>query len=270
MANHVAGFCDEVGMLTMLGADDSREEFVRRHLKDNIRDIFHYRKKAPTTIKKRYVESYFKSKLFEVYTFEDRKLGPEEVDAIYSRLDELLDEYDVVIVADFGHALLADPIIELLCDKARFMGLNTQVNAGNKGFNTISKYRRADLITLNEGEIRWDARDQHGNVEGIIQDLSQRSGCERILVTRGHYGNLVYEGGDVFHAAPALATRVVDRVGAGDAVFALSVLYSAAGAPMEMVGFIGNVAGAIATGIMGNRTAVERSVLVRSIQSLLK
>ena len=35
-ANHAAGFCDQVDMVTVLGAADSREDFIRAHLKPNV------------------------------------------------------------------------------------------------------------------------------------------------------------------------------------------------------------------------------------------
>jgi sugar/nucleoside kinase (ribokinase family) len=63
---------------------------------------------------------------------------------------------------------------------------------------------------------------------------------------------------------------VVDRIGAGDAVFSITALCVAQKAPIEVVGFVANVVGAQAVGIVGHRKPIERVPLYRYIESLLK
>ena len=67
-----------------------------------------------------------------------------------------------------------------------------------------------------------------------------------------------------------MATQVVDRIGAGDAVFAVSTLCAAKEAPMEVVGFVGSLAGAQAVATVGHRSSVERIPLIRHMETLLK
>jgi sugar/nucleoside kinase (ribokinase family) len=62
----------------------------------------------------------------------------------------------------------------------------------------------------------------------------------------------------------------VDRIGAGDAFLSLTAPCVAQGAPMELVGFIGNVAGAQAVATVCNRTPLERMPLTRYVEHLLK
>ena len=69
---------------------------------------------------------------------------------------------------------------------------------------------------------------------------------------------------------PAFATKVVDRVGAGDAVFAVTSLLAAQNVPMELIGFIGNVVGSEAVAVVGNKSSIERTPLCRHIEHLLK
>ena len=44
-------------------------------------------------------------------------------------LESLLPQYDVVIVTDYGHGMLGQEAVELLCDHSRFLAINTQANA---------------------------------------------------------------------------------------------------------------------------------------------
>ena len=69
---------------------------------------------------------------------------------------------------------------------------------------------------------------------------------------------------------PVFSTRLVDRIGAGDACLAMTGPCAALGAPTEVLGFLGNVAGAAACGIMGNKSYIDPVSYLRGITSLLK
>ncbi|MFC2022213.1 PfkB family carbohydrate kinase [Chloroflexota bacterium] len=270
VANHVANFCDNVGILTMLGAKDSQEDYVRHNVNNSVDKFFLYRADSPTIVKRRFVENYLLQKLFEIYEINDEELDQAQSQALCARLDEVLPQYDIVIVADYGHGMLTRDAIKFLCDKAPFLAVNTQTNAGNKGFNTISKYPRADFVSLARHEIMLEERSREGGLREMILNVSRKLDCGQIVVTCGKDGNVCYSRDEGFFEAPALASQVVDRMGAGDAVLSLTTLCVAQKAPMEVVGFIANVVGAQAVTTLGHRTSIERVPLFKSIESLLK
>ncbi len=271
IANHLSDFCAQVDVLTYLGKNNSQEEFVRKHLKPGIKPTFIYKKDSPTIIKRRYVENYLLTKLFEVYLMNDELLdGPDE-EKLCKFLSSQLAKYDLVLVADYGHGLMTPRAIELVCQKAKFLAVNTQINAANVGFHTISKYRRADYVCIHEGEIRLDHRSRKGNLHKMVQDLAKKISASRITVTRGKIGTIVYDKArKTFDECPAFAMKVIDRIGAGDAVLALTSLCAANKVPGDIMGFLGNLVGAQAVMIVGNRSAIDRVQLVRSMESLLK
>jgi sugar/nucleoside kinase (ribokinase family) len=151
-----------------------------------------------------------------------------------------------------------------------FLAVNTQSNAGNHGYHTISKYPRADYFCIAENEMRLDARDRRGELRDRVAATARRLGARATAVTRGNKGCLGWSAADGFVEVPALAGKVVDRVGAGDAFLAVTAPCVAQDAPAEVVGFIGNVVGAQAVATVCNRSAVERVSLVRHIEHLLK
>ena len=157
-----------------------------------------------------------------------------------------------------------------MCRKTRFLAVNTQLNAANTGFNSISKYPRADYLCVHDGEIRLDTRSRLGDIKTLVSEVAQRSSCPTIMVTRGSKGTLLYRVNRGFVESPALALKVVDRIGAGDAVLALTATLVAARVPEDVVGFIANVIGAQAVQIVCNRTSIERIPLIKHIESLLK
>ena len=104
----------------------------------------------------------------------------------------------------------------------------------------------------------------------LILEVTRRIDCGRFTVTQGKQGSLHYSIGDGFTEVPALATRVTDRVGAGDAVLALTSVLVAQDASWDIVGFVGNVAGAQMVTDLGNRASINKISLCKYIISLLK
>jgi len=270
IANHLASLVDEVSLVTFLGARDAHEGFVRKHLAPNVKPTFLYKKDSPTIVKRRFVESYLLSKLFEVYVFNDEYLDDDDDAQFGSRLEAMTTGYDLVVVADFGHGIFTQNAIDMLQQKAKFLAVNTQQNAANIGFHTISRYSRADFVCTNERELRSDSRARVGQIEPLILALVERLRVENTLVTRGKRGALFYRVSEGWSGGPAFASSVTDRVGSGDAVLAWTAPMVAAGLPGKMIAFVSNIIGAEAAQIVGNRSAVDRVATYKFIDSLLK
>jgi rfaE bifunctional protein nucleotidyltransferase chain/domain len=269
-ANHLAGFCREVDVLTFLGEGRDEESFVRSACKANVTLRSVIKPDSPTIVKKRYVEKYLGQKLFEVYSMNDSPMDGQAEAEFLRALDDDLPGYDLVVVADYGHGLLSPGAIDRLSRAAPMLCVNTQSNAGNHGFNMISKYPRADYVCLAQREFALETRNGRLSPEEMLRHVADQLRCPRVMMTQGKYGATFHTAPNQFDQVPAFATQVVDRVGAGDAVLALTSLCVAADAPAEIVAFVGNVVGAEAVTIMGNQRAIERIPLYRHVECLLK
>ncbi|MBI2916174.1 MAG: adenylyltransferase/cytidyltransferase family protein [Elusimicrobia bacterium] len=269
-ANHLAGFSQSVNMVSCLGKKNSREDFILEHMKPHVEPKFFYREDAPTIVKRRYVWDPFLVKMFEVVFLEDRPLSPSLEKEVLQTLNKTLHTYDLVLVADYGHGFLTPNLIHLLCKKSKFLAVNTQTNSANTGYNTITKYPRADYICIDEPEMRLAHQDRYGKLEDLILKTSKNLNCQNVTVTRGHLGSLIYSKRDGFFTTPIFSKEIVDRVGAGDAFLAVTAPLVAKKAPTDLVGFIGNAVGALAVRIVGNKTPVEPVPLFKFITALLK
>ena len=269
-ANHVASFCKEVACIMQLGTENSHEAFIENKLRPNVKRIALHRRNSPTIVKRRLVENYFFLKLIEIYEINDAALTPEEDEAVCQAIMEHVPRYDLVIVIDFGHAMLSERARRILCERAKFLAVNAQCNAGNLGHHALSKYRGADFITATEMEVRIESRDRHGEVRMLTQEVYEKLGCDRLIVTRGKNGCLCCDAQEGLVDIPAVAGKVVDRIGAGDAFLSVSALLAALGAPLEVIGFAGNAAGALAVATVANREPIDRVAYVKQIESLLK
>lgn len=269
VANHLAEFCDDVSLVSVTGEQNAQREYIAGRLNAAVKAHFVGRPDAPTIVKRRFVEHYFFTKLFEVYEINDGQPSEADNAAVCRQLRARVADFDAVVVFDFGHGMLSPEAVQVLCDGAKFLAVNTQSNAGNLGYHTVSKYPRADYVCITENELRLDSRDRRGDPRRMVEGLVQRTGCRAVSVTRGARGCLCYSPTDGFVEVPALAGKVVDRIGAGDAFLTLTAPCVAQGAPMEVVGFVGNVAGAQAVATVCNRTPIDRAALARHVEHLL-
>jgi bifunctional ADP-heptose synthase (sugar kinase/adenylyltransferase) len=267
IANHVAQFCDEVQVVSALGTVDSREEFVRSCLAPNVECCFVRLDGSPTIVKRRYIDAYSLAKLIGVYQMDQGTIGKDAEASFCDALTSYVSSSDLVIVADYGHGLITRRAVQVLAENAPFLAVNTQLNAANHGYHTLSKYPRADFACLHEGELRMDARDQERELEILVEEAAMRLGSRSFLITLGKRGTLLFDRSG-FHSCPALADKVVERVGAGDAVLSVTSPAIAAGVAPELVGLLGNLAGAQAVSVMGNRRSISKPALVERVRDL--
>jgi len=269
-ANHLASFCDNVHLMSFIGTVNSQEEFIRSSLNPKIKATLLPLEDEPTIVKRRFVENYPFQKMFEVYVISDKETHESGSKKLCAHLEETLSHYDLVLALDYGHGMLDRNTIDLLSRQAPLLAVNTQLNAHNRGFNTISKYPRADYICISENEIRLDYRSRKEDLRKIMREVAARVGCPYTTITRGKQGSLCHHEKEGFFEVPAFTTHIVDRVGAGDAVFAVTSLCVAQKAPMEIVGFMANIVGAHAVGIVANQRPVEGVSLMKHIATILK
>ncbi len=270
VANHVANFVDQVRLVTILGEKDDHEPFIRSQLRPNVSPAFFTQPGSPTALKRRFVDGYTLNKLFEVYVMDDSGLSADRETEVCRLLREEASAYDLVIAADFGHGAITDCVVTALTENSRYLAVNTQANAGNRGFHTVSRYPRADYVCLAEHEIRLEMRNLTDNVRPLMDRVGRSLDCSRLVVTRGRHGCIVRDREGEFVEVPSFAQKVVDRVGAGDAFFSVTALAAMQGASNELIGFLGNVVGSLAVEIVGNQKSIDALSVKKYIVSLMK
>lgn len=269
IVNHLAGFVEEVALIGLLGRENSKENFIRENLKSPIKFFPCFRDDGSTVIKTRFLEEAFKQKMFEVCYFNNYPINSQVEEETLNLLKELLPQYHLVISADFGHGFLTPRIIDLLCKDAPYLVVMAQSNSANFGFNPITKYQRADYIVIDHAEIRLACHDQNGDLEPMAKKISNLLKCPRINITLGHEGTL-YCNENVFYKVPIASWKVVDTIGAGDAVLAITSPLTYLGIDPELIAFAGNCAGALAVQYLGNKESIDPAQLKKLIETLMK
>ncbi|HSX13485.1 MAG TPA: PfkB family carbohydrate kinase [Chlamydiales bacterium] len=272
IANHVSQYAGNVTLLTAIGKECPYGSFITTTLDPKVKKEFVYLEETSTLIKKRYLLKDGKtlSKLFETYSGQEKGLNAKQSSQVVQFLKEKAKDYDLVLVSDFGNGFSNSQITDALSDVPSFLAVNTQTNSGNRGFNVITHYRRADYISLNEPEIRLAAQDRTSSLEGIAVDISEIMNCPAIAMTKGVHGVACYSRDENYFHIPAFATNSIDRIGAGDSFLSLSSLCMAGGESLLLSGFVGSIAAALSVQMIGNQEPIKKAALCKFIIRLLK
>lgn len=272
MANHIAQFAGEVTLVTALGKECPYRGFVLQNLNSKIKLEEVLLEDASTLVKKRYVlkDGNTITKLFETYSSPECPLSLQQVEKITRLLADTGSRYDLVLACDFGNGFTNPQITDAISEVSSFLALNTQTNSGNRGFNLVTNYKRADYISLNEPEVRLAAHDRFSALEGIAADIGQLMGNAALSVTRGVRGVVCYDIHGAVTEIPALTTTSVDRIGAGDSYLSLSSLCLAKGLPLKIAGFLGSVAAAMSVQMIGNQEPIRKVPFCKFVTRLMK
>lgn len=268
-ANHLADFCEKISILTVLGEKESFKDFIKKGLKPKIDFHFFLEEEGQTIVKSRFFEKAFLQKLFEIYYFDDQPLSLKTKKKILNYLRQKIKDYDLVIVKDYGHGFFDEEIIKFLEKKANFLAVMAQTNSANYGFNLITKYKKADFVCIDHNEARLATALKTEDIKEVGKILLKKIKTKNLIITLGHNGSITFQGKKIY-SCPVFSYKVVDRLGAGDAFFALTSPLVFLKTPIEVVNFIGNVVGALKITTIGNKESLTKEKLFGFLKTLLK
>ena len=201
-------------------------------------------------VKTRFVDQETGSRLFE-------SKSPDLREVDHAGLPDF-DDYDVVLVADFGHGLIDATALNARIEAHRsaFVAGMAQVNSTNYGYNLPTKFSGLDYCSLNRTEAELCLRERGLPLRRLVDRMVALLDVPSLSVTDGEQGAMVIRNGTVF-AIPTVSTSVVDTVGCGDAYFALSSLAASLGCPVGIVALAGSIAAAAAAQQRGNENSTS-------------
>lgn len=271
VANHISDFVNSVTLFSTYGVNRDKNylEFITSHLKNNVEFEGVFLKDRPTVLKKRLVDGVFKHKLFEIIDIDDSEYDKDEKEMVLSKLKELKNKYDLIVVADFGHGLIDKDVVKELEDSKIFLSVNAQTNSANRGFNLLTKYSRCDYFSIDKEEAKLAVHDRYADITHVHSELMKLTSAKLGSITLGVHGSAVKEDSGKTSTCPALSREVVDTIGAGDAYLSVTSLLAKHGASTEEIAFVGNAVGAMAVKILGNKSYIEKTALLKYIKTLL-
>lgn len=270
---HIREFTPHVKLVSLVGQepwlDGLLNEFIAPHEQDLVRSP-----KFTTIVKQRFVEPRHEgkelSKLFSVNYINKR--APEEAlqYAVLDRIADQIDDYDLVLVMDFGHGMLEDIVRVYVQEEAKLLAVNCQTNSNNHGFNILGRrYHRADIFTLDQTEMNLTVGRRDLDYGKELSNLAGQLNSRYAWLTRGVTETLGRNCQKELCACAPFERTVVDTLGAGDAFCAVASLAAAAKLPLNVATFMGQLAGAQAVKIVGNSEPIRKAKFLKGGSSML-
>lgn len=268
VVKNISQLCDNVTFISLAQSKKLVSE-IKKQINSNVNLQFFFPKNYKEVSKNRFIDINFKRKFFEFYEFNNVEIFNKELNKF---LKNNLKKFDKVIVCDFGHGLFNKEVVSIIESNSNFSCINVQTNSGNRGYNLFSKYSKGNLLVLDEPELRLGLSERYSLIEEIVNNKKLKK-FKNLMVTRGIRG-LIYKNKKTntknFFSFPALSTKVVDTMGAGDAAFSYVSLFVNNTTNVILVGLISSIAAAIKTTIVGHETFVKKQLVERSLESIVK
>ena len=217
IANLCSSFAKETKIISFLGEKKEEKNFVLRSLNKKIKHNFLLKKDSPTIIKTRYLDDYRKSKILGVYDLNDDLISKKEENNFLNIIKNNIKNYDIIIVADYGHGIITKKIRKIITSYSKKLFLNTQINSFNRGYHTVYKYLKINSLIINESELRYELKDKNSKILDLAKKLRKKISVDTIIVTKGKWGSILINCKNWSSIlCPAFSENNIDTVGAGD------------------------------------------------------
>lgn len=225
VAEHLRAAGAQVVFSTVLG-DDALKDFVLNGLKKSgveCRPVIDSTR--PTTNKNAIVAGGYR--LLKIDTLDNRTISDEILDKLAKTVKGT--SCDAVVFSDFRHGIFNRRTIPRLVKAIPPKAYKVADSQVASRWGNITEFKNFDLITPNEREARFALADQDSGIRPLASALYDSANCKTLILKLGERGVLTcrsknHEFLDSFAVVDSFVDRLVDAVGAGDALLAYATL----------------------------------------------
>ncbi|WP_230409690.1 D-glycero-beta-D-manno-heptose-7-phosphate kinase [Undibacterium fentianense] len=239
----------ETSLLGVIGEDEAGQQVESLLKQVGIRSYLNHDPSISTIIKLRVIGR--QQQLIRI-DFEEKPTEQVLQDKL-SRFQNLISEYDVIVLSDYAKGGLVN-IAQMIASAKK---LSKVILVDPKG-SDYSIYKGATMLTPNKSELKqvigqW--RDESDLTEKA-QNLRKELQMQALLLTRSEEGMTLFTDAEVLQV-PAMAREVFDVSGAGDTVIATVAAMLSEGKNLQESVLIANKAGGIVVGKLGTATVTR-------------
>ena len=245
VAKHLAAAGGRVTFSTVLGEDGYRDFVIDDLRRADIEVNAVIDRSRPTVNKNAIVVGGYR--LLKVDTLDNRSISDQILEDITRSVRDV--PTDAVVFSDFRHGLFnrrtIPQLVQALPDGC-FRVADSQVASR---WGNITDFQGFDLITPNEREARFALGDQDSGIRPLASNLYDAARCRLLILKLGERGVLAccsadHESLDSFFVIDSFVDRLVDAVGAGDALLAYATLAMLAVGDAGIATILGSMAAA--------------------------
>jgi len=261
VAKHLRKAGAEVTFSTVLG-NDPLKDFVLNDLESaGIECLAIIDPTRPTTQKNAFITNGYR--MLKVDKLDNRPISEKAVETLKNQLAS--HSVDAVVFSDFRHGIFNKFTIPQLAAAVPAGAMRVADSQVSNRWGNILEFQNFDLITPNEREARFALGDQDSTIRPLALDLYKKAGCKVLILKLGERGVFTYRAPNPevrsFFTVDTFADRVVDPVGAGDAMLSYATLTMAATRSNVLGSILGSLAAAVACEHDGNNPVAPDDVL---------
>lgn len=246
VAKHLRAAGAEVTFSTVLGNDAYRSFVLDDLATAGVHCMPIIDETRPTTNKNAIVAETYR--LLKVDTLDNRSISDKIVEQLRRQIADSRGQ--AVVFSDFRHGMFnrgTIPQLTAAIPEGTFRVADSQVASR---WGNILEFQGFDLITPNEREARFALGDQDSVVRPLALELHTRAKCKTLILKLGDRGIITYRSDSpvdyrAFFAVESFVDRLVDAVGAGDALLAYATLSLVATRNDVIASILGNMAAAV-------------------------
>jgi rfaE bifunctional protein kinase chain/domain len=225
VAEHLRAAGADVTFSTVLGEDNLKDFVLEGLSRSGVECKPIIDKTRPTTNKNAIISGGYR--LLKLDTLDSRSISDKIVLSLTQAIAE--EPADALVFSDFRHGVFNRRTIPTLTEAipaGMYKVADSQVASR---WGNITEFRGFDLITPNEREARFALGDQDSGIRPLAADLYDAAQCKTLMLKLGDKGVLTCRHGDhqaldSYFVVDSFVDRLVDGVGAGDALLAYSTL----------------------------------------------
>lgn len=215
----------KVNVMSVIGDDEVGSDI--KHMLDaqSVKSFLVEQKGRKTSRKTRIMASH--SQVVRYDKESKNNISPESVKKLYSKLQEKINAYDIILLSDYDKGVLTDALLKKVISYANKHDIKVLVDPKGTDY---TRYEGAYLLTPNKKEAEQASSvviENDDRLKDALVKLKDDASLGVSIITLSENGIAILENDEVV-VKPTVAREVYDVTGAGDTVlaslgFALSV-----------------------------------------------
>ncbi|MBW2449712.1 MAG: D-glycero-beta-D-manno-heptose-7-phosphate kinase [Deltaproteobacteria bacterium] len=260
VVNNLVALGAKVSVLGVTGTGRDGK-LLRNRLKDlgvDTRGVIQERSR-PTTKKTRIIADH--QQVLRIDRETKKEVAFSTFKSLTTLAEKIIPGVDLILISDYGKGLITR---NLIADLVNIAKNNNKITIADPKGRDFTKYSGVSLLTPNSREASLASGVEISdpkNISAAGKILIEKSGIEKLLITCGKDGMVLFEPGRKPCKISTKAREVYDVSGAGDTVMAVLGLGMAAGLPLKEAINLANTAAGIVVGKVGTATVSKRELL---------
>lgn len=262
VALHLKKAGAKVKFFSVTGNDENSKFVINELKKNNIQVNIFEDNTRPTTNKNVFISN--NHRLLKVDELDNQPINENVLQYFVSKLKKI--KSDGVIFSDFRHGIFNKKNIDILknvLNKKIFKAADSQVASR---WGNISEFKGFDLITPNEREARFSLAQQDTSISYLTRTLIKNCKPKNVILKLGNKGifsvSINSKGKEDYSLSlSSFADKVLDAVGAGDALLSYATLSMISSKSLVISSIIGSIAASCECEMDGNIPVLQKNII---------